>query len=109
ALSQVTWVTRPEPMALQETVDALQALDAAGIRVARLIVNRMARRSDRCVWCQARARFESRAVAPLARRFAGREVLALPELPREPRGIAPLRAAAAQLAAWRPPKSMRPP
>ena len=39
ALSRVTWVTLPEPMALEETGDALRALDAAGIPVARLIVS----------------------------------------------------------------------
>ena len=39
--SEVTWVTLPEPMALEETSDALAALAAAGIPVRRLIVNRV--------------------------------------------------------------------
>ena len=30
AASEVTWVTLPEPMALEETSDALDALAAAG-------------------------------------------------------------------------------
>jgi len=106
AASQMTWITLPQPMALEETSDALKALDAAGIPVARLIVNRMLRAAGGCEWCRARARFEARAVAPLARRFAGRQILALPELAREPRGIAALRKARAQLAEWRQPTSM---
>ena len=39
--SEVTWVTLPEPMALEETSDALAALRGAGIAVKRLIVNRV--------------------------------------------------------------------
>ena len=52
--TQVTWVTLPEPMALEETSDALAALDAAGIRVTALIVNRMtaARRRSVAHWCE---------------------------------------------------------
>ena len=38
--SEMSWVTLPEPMALEETSDALAALAAAGIPVRRLIVNR---------------------------------------------------------------------
>src|SRR4029079_15639569 len=41
ARSEITWVTLPEPMALEETADALAALQAAGIAVSRLVVNRM--------------------------------------------------------------------
>jgi arsenite-transporting ATPase len=119
--SQVWWVTLAEPMALEETSDALAALDAARIRVPRLIVNRVTppsapagrkpRRGERenaCEWCDARRRFEARALAPVARRFADRELVVLPELPVEPRGVAALREAAALLAPWTPP-SVPPP
>ena len=41
AASEVTWVTLPEPMALEETADAIAALESAGIHVGRLIVNRL--------------------------------------------------------------------
>lgn len=124
ASSEVWWVTLAEPMALEETSDALAALDAAGIRVPRLIVNRVtpprvAPESRRrkggsvapkpgsgeggCEWCEARRRFEARALAPVARRFGDRELWALPELPVEPRGVAALREAAALLGPWTPP------
>src|SRR6185503_114793 len=94
----LTWVTLPEPMALEETADAIAALEAGGIHVARLIVNRVTLPPPQpCDWCEARMRFETRAVAPVARRFAGREILAMPELAKEPRGVSALRAAAGSL------------
>ena len=107
--SEVWWVTLPEPMALEETSDALAALDAAGIAVPRLIVNRVTPPpASRCAWCAARRRFEARALAPVARRFADRELLALPELPAEPRGVAALREAAALLTPWSAPAAAPP-
>lgn len=107
--AQVTWVTIPEPMALEETADAIALLDAAGIQVTRMIVNRMtAPPPGPCAWCDGRRQFEARALAPMARRFAGREILACPELPREPRGVAALRAAAKRLVAWAAPAAMTP-
>jgi arsenite-transporting ATPase len=103
-ISDVAWVTLPEPMALEETSDAIAALDRAGIEVDRLIVNRMtAPPPGPCEWCGARRRFEARALAPLARRVHGRKILAFPELAQEPRGVPVLRAAAKSLAPWQPP------
>jgi arsenite-transporting ATPase len=97
----MSWVTLPEPMALEETADALAALDAAGIHVARVIVNRMTPAPPSpCDWCVARRAFESRALAPVARRFAGRELLEFPERPHEPRGAPALRAAMKELHEW---------
>jgi arsenite/tail-anchored protein-transporting ATPase len=106
ATSDVTWVTLPEPMALEETADALAALRAAGIHVRRLIVNRVTPApSGRCEWCDARRRFEARAMTPLARRFGDLEIVTLAELPVEPRGIAALRAASPALRPWQQPPS----
>jgi arsenite-transporting ATPase len=101
AVCRVTWVTLPEPMALEETSDAIAALDEAGIRVSRLVVNRLTPPpSEACGWCDARRRFEARAIAPIARRFASCELVVLPELPREPRGVAPLRALGRLTGPW---------
>jgi arsenite-transporting ATPase len=130
AASEVSWVTLPEPMALEETADAIASLSAAGIHVRRLIVNRLTpgelvppkpRRGEgepvppkprsgegECAWCEARRRFEARALVPLAKRFADLELLALPDLPREPRGVVMLREAAAALEPWSPPASAPP-
>jgi arsenite/tail-anchored protein-transporting ATPase len=102
--TEVTWVTLPEPMALEETADAIDALAAAAIRVDRLIVNRVTpapRRGERgCAFCEARRRFESRALAPISRRFGGRPVLTLPEVEREPAGIAALKRLRETLVPW---------
>ena len=103
AASEVAWVTLPEPMALEETSDAIASLAAAGIRVRRLIVNRVTPTAGRtrgatCEWCDARRRFEARALAPVARRFPDLDLRVMPEFPREPRGVPALRAAASALA-----------
>ncbi|HEX6465250.1 MAG TPA: TRC40/GET3/ArsA family transport-energizing ATPase, partial [Vicinamibacterales bacterium] len=107
------WVTLPEPMALEETSDTIATLESAGIRVSRLVVNRMtpvlpgSRRADGgSDWCEARRRFEARALAPVARRFAGRELVTLPDLGEEPRGVPALRKAAAALAPYTAPTSL---
>jgi len=98
ASTRLSWVTHPEPMALEETSDALAALTAAGIRPRTLIVNRVLDLAPAsCAWCTARRRFEARALAPLASRAGDLEMLALPDLPREPRGRAALARAAAAM------------
>src|SRR5262245_10220952 len=110
--TNVSWVTLPEPMALEETSDAIEALEADGLHVDRLVVNRMTPvdglvaptpRSGEggCRWCEARRRFEARALAPIARRFSGKEILMLPEADREPQGIAALRRLRDHLTPWR--------
>jgi arsenite-transporting ATPase len=105
----MSWVTLPEPMALEETADALKALDAAGIPVRRLIVNRVTPPPvGACDWCEARMRFEARALAPVARRFAGLQMVALAELPREPRGVKALARAGKLIRPWRAPESAPP-
>ena len=109
SVTQVTWVTLPEPMALEETADAIGALEAATIHVTGLVVNRMtAPPPQACEWCEARRQFEARALAPVAARFAGREIRTCPELPHEPRGIAALRAAAKKLVPWEAPPATKP-
>ncbi len=109
ASTELTWVTLPEPMALEETSDAIAALETAGIRVARLIVNRFTRGArSGCAFCEARRRFEGRALVPVARRFTGREILTLPNLGDEPRGVQALRRAARSLEPFEPPPSVRP-
>lgn len=96
AAATFAWVTLPEPMALEETADAMRALEDEGIQVPTLIVNRVTPPPlDRCAWCSSRRRFEARALAPLARRFPDVEFRAVPQLDAEPRGVAALRRVAA--------------
>lgn len=99
--TEMSWVTLPEPMALEETADALAALDTAGIPIRRLIVNRITLPPPQaCEWCEARLRFEARALAPVAQRFTGLEMVALPALPGEPRGVKVLGSAGKLIHPW---------
>jgi arsenite-transporting ATPase len=107
ASTTIVWVTLPEPMALEETADAIQALERDGIRVERLVVNRVAA-PGRGQWCKARRRFEAHALAAVTRRFPAREILTLPDLGDEPRGVSALRRAAKTIAAFRRPRSVAP-
>jgi arsenite-transporting ATPase len=84
------WVTLPEPMALEETADAIGALRASGISVRTLVVNR-ATPSGGCEWDDVRRRFEARALWPVAERFPGLDVRTVPDMPAEPRGAASLK------------------
>ena len=98
AAATFAWVTLPEPMALEETADAMRALEDEGIQVPTLMVNRVTPPPlDRCAWCSSRRRFEARALAPLARRFPDVEFRAVPQLDAEPRGLAALRRVAASM------------
>ena len=103
AVTTIVWVTLPEPMALEETWDAVQALARDGIRVARLVVNRVAG-PGRSPWCKARRRFEARALTSVARRFGALELSTLPDLGDEPRGVRRLRKAATRFATFEPPR-----
>ena len=107
ASTTVAWVTLPEPMALEETADAIAALERDGIPVATLIVNRVAPPGPGA-WCHARRRFEARALTAVTRRFNGRELVTLPDLGEEPRGMAALRRAATMVTAFQPPAAMPP-
>jgi arsenite/tail-anchored protein-transporting ATPase len=56
------WVTLPEPMAIEETQDALRALTSRSIPIEAVVVNRLTPRpASACRWCDARRDFEARA------------------------------------------------
>lgn len=109
------WVLLPESLAVAETVDGVAALEAMGVRVGEIVVNRLAPSANRlapsrvaadrlapaksanrlapsvCPLCRARRAAELAAVAELRRALPGRPLRFLPALPREPRGRAALR------------------
>jgi arsenite-transporting ATPase len=107
ASTTIAWVTLPEPMALEETADAIRTLERDGIRVERLVVNRVAA-PGRGQWCKARRRFEADALEAVTRRFPIREILMLSDLGDEPRGVSALRRAAKTIAPFRRPRSVAP-
>jgi len=99
--SEFVWVTLPEPMALEETADALAALESNRICVRTLIVNR-ATPLGGCEWDAARRRFEARALSPVAARFPNVRVRTVAESPTEPRDAAALRSLASTCSPARP-------
>jgi arsenite-transporting ATPase len=63
---EVSLVTMAEAMAIEETLDAARALGAAGIAVARVVVNRVTPPPPRrCDWCLTRRSAEYRVIATL--------------------------------------------
>ena len=100
------WVTLPEELALAESVDAIGALEKAGLRVAEIVVNRVLPDAPPCPLCDARRREERRVVAAIRKRLGrGRHVAVVHAAVEEPRGIAAL----ARLAGGTAPARVRPP
>jgi arsenite-transporting ATPase len=92
---EATWVLLPEALSIEETADALHALDARGLAVPRVLVNRVTPRpSRRCAQCSPRVSAERSAIARVRRRFRGREVVLVSAADEEPRGVEALRALA---------------
>lgn len=84
-----TWVTLPEPLAWEETRDALAALDARGLARA-VLVNRVTRAPARpCAPCDGRRRAERPVFAAIA--AAGVDAWWVPEIAPAPRGQEALR------------------
>jgi arsenite-transporting ATPase len=86
------WVSLPELLSVAETRDGLEALAAAHIPVADVVVNRLTPSpGGPCALCSARRRLEAEAIRAL-RPLAGRRTLRLlPALEDEPRGLSSLR------------------
>jgi len=93
-----TWVVLPEPMALEEARDGIAALEAEGITVDEIVVNRVTPAGARCALCAARTASEQSIIARLPALFPQRRLALLPALDREPRGVAALRRVGATLA-----------
>jgi arsenite-transporting ATPase len=85
------WMVLPETLAVEEARDAVQALEASGLAVHEILVNRVTgigqtgRALDR-----RRVAAEQRAVAAVRKAFAGHPIRLLPDLAAEPRGLAGL-------------------
>jgi arsenite/tail-anchored protein-transporting ATPase len=85
-----TWVTLPEALPYRETRRGIRALRAMGIRLGRVVVNRVWPAPDRpCPLCTPRVVDESRWRRRYRRRY---DVLEMPALLTEPRGLAALAA-----------------
>jgi arsenite-transporting ATPase len=93
------WVTLPERMSIEETKDALGALEDGGIHVGEIVVNRVTSPPPgSCGLCEGRRRAEAPILAELGRLAGRRPLRIVPALDREPRAGG-LRAVARALAA----------
>jgi arsenite-transporting ATPase len=96
--ARFSWVFLPETPALEEARDGIAALEAAGLAVGEVIVNRLTPPPrGGCARCADRRRHELAVLAEARRALAGRRFLVLPDLGGEPRGLAALRAVAVRL------------
>jgi arsenite-transporting ATPase len=93
------WVLTPEAMSLAESKDGLQAIEASGLRVAEIVVNRVLSDGPPCPMCDRRRTAEGAVLGEIVR-FAGRSrIRVVPEESREPRGFRALAAIGQRLAA----------
>jgi arsenite-transporting ATPase len=90
---EATWVLLPEALSIEETADALGALEALGLAVPRVLVNRVTPGPSRsCAQCSPRVEAERAAIARIRSRFRGRQVVLVGAADDEPRGVDALRA-----------------
>ena len=106
------WVLLPEMMSVEEAKDGIGALTQAGIAVSEVIVNRVKLPPDKpCAVCDRRVSSEAASIKLIRASFPGRTILFVPELKREPRGVAEFRHAGRNLqptARWQKPPGIEP-
>jgi arsenite-transporting ATPase len=82
------WVTLPEMMSVDESLDAFNALERAGLHVDEVVVNRLLPAARPCPLCDRRRAEEKKALGVIRRRLGGRRRLRLiPADVTEPRGV----------------------
>ena len=85
ARTRMSWVTLPEPMAIEETVDATAALAAAGIPISEVILNRITAPPRRpCPRCNRQVALERKAIADLVRRLPAVRLVSVQARSTEP-------------------------
>lgn len=109
---RTSWVTLAEPMAVEETLDALRHLAASGIPVHDVVLNRLTPAPDvACRRCATHIDVERRSIRSLRRALTGMALSAVSAREREPVGAAALGAIGRELKApfaERPPRSRHP-
>jgi arsenite-transporting ATPase len=91
ARAAFAWLLVAESVALAETLDGLRALEAAGIAVDEIVVNRLTRPSRGCASCAARAAGEAEVLRRLRGARPGNRLRLIGAADDEPRGLAALR------------------
>ncbi len=88
----LVWVMLPEALSIEETRDALAVLAEAGLKVREIVVNRvLPAGGESCPLCRARRTVEGAAIEEIREVFKEYEIRFLPEMEKEPRGVAALR------------------
>lgn len=83
-----TFVTLPEAMSVEESKDGVRAVEALGVSVATLVVNRVWPAPDGpCTSCRPRVVEERAAIDALVAALPARDVLVVPAADAAPRGI----------------------
>jgi arsenite-transporting ATPase len=95
----VTWVLVPEDLPIAETREGVRALEAMGMAVGEVVLNRLTPGAARCAACRARGAAERESLRALVPLLAGRALRVVPALEGEPRGVEALRAIALRLRA----------
>ncbi len=98
-ISAFVLVLIPERLPIEETARALVQLDDTGIKVGGLVVNRVLPRETNDAFLQQRRAQEQIYLDEIARRFADRQRVYLPQFPRDVYGLASLGPVADALAA----------
>ena len=94
-----SWVTLPEPMAIDETADAAAALAAAGITLSDIIVNRMTPLPERpCSWCGSRRVVEAASLKAARSRLPEVPLIPIAARDAEPRGMRALAGLGSEIA-----------
>jgi arsenite-transporting ATPase len=89
--TRFVWVTLPEQLSLAETEEAIASLDASGIHVGEILVNRVLPDGGACRICDRRRADERKTLGLIRRRLGrNRDVRVVPAAPHEPRGLKPL-------------------
>ena len=97
-----SWVTLPEPMAIEETADAAAALVAAGITLSDIIVNRMTPLPERpCSWCGSRRVVEAASLKAARSRLLEVQLIPIAARDAEPRGMRALAGLGSEIASVR--------
>jgi arsenite/tail-anchored protein-transporting ATPase len=87
-----SWILLPERLAYEEARDGVAALEADGLTIAEVIVNRVTPEPrGRCRLCEPRVRAERAVIRSARRAFAPHTLRTVPALAREPRGVVALR------------------
>lgn len=85
-------VVNAEAMSIYGTETLLRALNEGGIPVRSVILNRLAEVRAACPFCQAREQGQAPYAAEIAAKFGGYNLVTIPLLPHEVRGVAALTA-----------------